>query len=72
MLTTLQHPGLCYNSDEGANHVWRCRHIECVTALLAHRARYDLVDTLGWSPRDHALYRGHMEIAQLLQRLHGM
>lgn len=47
------------------------RHLDCVSVLLEHNARHAIVDVMGWSPRVHALYRGHMTIAKLLKQLSG-
>eukprot|EP00123_Amoebidium_parasiticum_P016653 comp23535_c0_seq1/m.39632 comp23535_c0_seq1/g.39632 ORF comp23535_c0_seq1/g.39632 comp23535_c0_seq1/m.39632 type:complete len:1134 (-) comp23535_c0_seq1:21-3422(-) len=42
-------------------------HLKCVEILLEHSACPEEADLLGWRPHVHALYHGHMDIAQLLK-----
>ncbi|VEU20157.1 DEKNAAC100928 [Brettanomyces naardenensis] len=40
--------------------------LEIETLLLKHGARYDFFDNSGWTPREHAALRGHMNLVPLL------
>lgn len=41
-------------------------HIEIVRILIAARASLERLDTSGWTAKEHAALRGHMDIAELL------
>ncbi|ORZ36065.1 hypothetical protein BCR44DRAFT_33919 [Catenaria anguillulae PL171] len=49
---------LFYAASEG--------HVKCCQVLLDHGARPDLVDETGWTAMTHAVYRGHVDVANLL------
>lgn len=51
--------GLQYFASSGG-------HSECVKILLKAGAQIEIKDDSGWSPLTYALYRGHIEVAELL------
>lgn len=42
-------------------------HILVVEILLEFGAKQDLVDHLGWTAKEHAALRGHLEVAEMLE-----
>ena len=42
-------------------------HIECVSTLIRYGCTINLKDDNDWIPWTHALYRGHVDIANLLE-----
>lgn len=39
---------------------------EIVKLLIDHKANFELTDDSGWTPREHAALRGHIDVARLL------
>lgn len=46
-------------------------HIECVRRVLAAGARVDVVDDSGWGIWTYSLYRGHLEVAAMVEWVDG-
>jgi len=43
-------------------------HLDCVKALLAtDKCKIDVADEAGWTPWQHALFGGHIDVAELLK-----
>ncbi|CAG8114749.1 unnamed protein product [Penicillium olsonii] len=55
-------------------HAWTPLFIACIEGhklvveiLLQYEAKQDVLDHLGWSAKEHAALRGHLEVAEMLE-----
>ena len=44
-------------------------HVECAKLLLKYGCSANVLDASGWTPHEHAIFRGYLDIAQLLKPL---